>query len=362
MIAAQIAYSAAVTESFDDIRWQACLSRDPDADGTFITCVKTTGIFCRPTCTARPPHRRNVFFVETPEQAVAAGFRACLRCRPDLPPKADREAALVEAACRAIETAETEAPLAEIAAGAGLSPHHFHRLFKRIVGVTPKTYAAAKRQGRVRDQLGGGAAVTEAIYAAGYNSSGRFYEQAPAMLGMTPSSYRAGGKGQTIGYAFGDSSLGPVLVAATDRGVCAILIGDDHERLIGELRGRFPQAALHPLDAARADWVAGAVAAVDDPRRATVSALPFDIQGTAFQQRVWEALREIPPGETATYGALAARIGAPKAARAVGAACGANPLAVVVPCHRAVGASGDLTGYRWGVERKRRLLKKEAEG
>lgn len=351
-------YDTVVT---DDERYAAMARRNPDYEGAFFTCVKSTGIVCRPGCTAKTPLRENVLFVDSLEEALAKGFRPCKRCRPDLAPRAEREADLIARACRAIEAAEEEAPLADLAADAGLSPHHFHRLFKRVVGITPKAYAAAKRHARVKDRLGDGSGVTEAIYAAGYNSSGRFYEDAPEVLGMTPTAYRKGGAGQVIRYGFGPSSLGEVLVAATDRGVCAIFLSDDREVMVGDLARRFPKAALAPLEGPDAAWIAEAVQAVDNPKDSGDSPLPLDIQGTAFQRRVWEALRRIPAGQTRTYGQLAADIGAPKAARAVGAACGANPVSVVVPCHRAVASTGDLTGYHWGIERKKSLLKKESQ-
>jgi AraC family transcriptional regulator of adaptative response/methylated-DNA-[protein]-cysteine methyltransferase len=361
MTALEIDRDRPVTQPLDDARYAAVLSHDTSQDGRFFTCVTSTGIVCRPGCSARAPKRGNLFFVDTLQEALDRGFRPCKRCRPELPPKAEREAELIARACRAIEAAETEAALAELAAAAGLSPHHFHRLFKRIVGITPKAYAAAKRHARVKAELGEGAGVTEALYAAGYNSSGRFYEDAPQMLGMTPSAYRKGGQGQAIRYGFGSSSLGDVLVAATERGVCAIFMSDDREVMLGDLIARFPLASIRPLDGDHADWIAEAMRAVDNPKEAARSPLPLDILGTAFQRKVWEALQRIPAGETRTYGQLAADIGAPKAARAVGAACGANPVSVVVPCHRAVASTGDLTGYHWGIERKKKLLKAESE-
>jgi AraC family transcriptional regulator of adaptative response/methylated-DNA-[protein]-cysteine methyltransferase len=264
---------------------------------------------------------------------------------------------LVAAACRAIEAAEEPPKLAELAADAGFGAHHFQRLFKRIIGVSPKAYADAQRHRRVQDSLAGGEAVTASYYDAGYNSSGRFYEAAPAMLGMTPSAYRAGGEGVAIRHAVRPCSLGRVLVAGTDKGVCAIFLGDDPATLEADLRERFPKAELVAGDATFEGWVEQAVRLVDDP--ASGIELPLDIQGTAFQRRVWEALRAIPSGQTASYGEIAARIGSPGAVRAVGAACGANKIAVAIPCHRAIAKDGKMTGYHWGVERKRVLLAKE---
>ena len=342
----------------DDARWQAVRRRDPEADGRFVFAVRTTGVYCRPSCAARPARREHVEFHATPADAERAGFRPCKRCRPDLPPRAERDAAVVAEACRAIESADEVPRLAELAARAGVSPHHFHRTFKRIAGVTPRAYAAARRQRRVQDRLCAGSAVTEAIYAAGFGSSGRFYEAAPAMLGMTPTAYRAGGAGEAISYAVGRCSLGYALVATTARGACAILLGDDPAALVADLEARFPRATLSE-GAALAGCVEAVVRLVDDPARAGGLGLPLDIRGTAFQRRVWEALQRIPPGETVSYAELARRLGRPHAARAVAAACAANGLAVAIPCHRVVATGGGVGGYRWGVERKRLLLERE---
>lgn len=343
----------------DDARWAAVLRRDPAADGAFLYAVATTGVYCRPSCAARPARRENVTFHATRTAAERAGFRPCKRCRPDLPPRAEREAALVAAACRTIEAAEEQPLLDALAGQAGLSPFHFHRLFRRVTGVTPKAYAAAHRARRVTDGLRSGASVTEALYGAGFGSSGRFYEAADGMLGMLPSAYRAGGKGEAIRYALGQAELGTVLVAATARGICAILLGDDPAALADDLCTRFPQARLQPADEGFGAWVDAVVALVDAPGEGGRFALPLDIQGTLFQRRVWEALRAIPAGSTVSYGELADRLGAPGAARAVAAACAANKLAVAVPCHRVVASGGSLSGYRWGVDRKRALLGKE---
>jgi AraC family transcriptional regulator of adaptative response/methylated-DNA-[protein]-cysteine methyltransferase len=278
-----------------------------------------------------------------------------------LPPRSEREAALVAAACRSIESAEDAPRLSDLASRAGVSPHHFHRMFKRIVGVTPKSYAAAYRQNRVQNKLHAGSEVTDAMYAAGFNSSSRFYEAAPTMLGMKPSAFRNGGKGEAVWFAVKPCSLGFVLVAAAERGLCSILLGASEPQLVEDLKARFPNAALGEPPREFAGWVDRVVQLVDNPARAGEFDLPLDVRGTAFQRKVWEALREIPRGETRSYTDIAARVGSRRAARAVAAACAANPLAVAIPCHRVVAASGDLAGYRWGVERKRRLLDQESK-
>lgn len=341
----------------DETRLAAVRARDAAADGRFVYAVVTTGVYCRPSCAARPARVENIRFFAGIADAEAQGYRACKRCRPNEAPRAEREAALVARACRTIEAAETSPSLETLAAEAGLSPYHFHRLFRRVAGVTPSGYAAAQRARRVQENLGRGERVTDAYFDAGFGSSGRFYAASDAVLGMQPSRYRAGGAGETIRYATGRSSLGLVLVAATDRGVCAILIGDDEAALASDLRGRFQRAEFVQADRAFDDWVRQVVALVEAPRDGL--ALPLDIQGTAFQRRVWEALRAIPAGETVSYGQLAARLGEPRAVRAVASACGANKVAVAVPCHRVVGKDGALTGYRWGVARKRALLERE---
>jgi AraC family transcriptional regulator, regulatory protein of adaptative response / methylated-DNA-[protein]-cysteine methyltransferase len=351
----QPARAAAVAR---DPRWAALLARDPAAEGTFYYSVKTTGVYCRPSCGARPPRPENVAFHATPAEAERAGFRPCKRCKPTQPPLAAQHAAQVAALCRFIEQAEEPPSLDALAQRAGLSPHHLHRLFKSVTGLTPRAYAAAHRAARLRDELGRASTVTEAIYGAGYASSGRFYESADGLLGMTPSSYRAGGASTEIRFAVGECSLGSILVAASDRGVCAILLGDDPDALARDLQDRFPRAAIVGGDPAFEALVARVVAFVEVPRLGLD--LPLDLRGTAFQQRVWQALRAVPAGATASYRDIAARIGAPAAVRAVAQACGANPLAVAIPCHRVVRSDGGLSGYRWGVERKRALLDREA--
>lgn len=348
----------------DDRRWAAVLARDPAADGAFFYAVKTTGIYCRPTCRARRPKRGNVAFFSGAAEAEAAGFRPCRRCRPGGMGPDQHLAKRVAAACRrietAIETGEEPPGLAALAEEAGLGPHHFHRVFKRALGVTPGAYAAAHRANRLRSALPEAATVTAACYDAGYGSSGRLYAEAPGTLGMTPTAYRAGGAGSEIRFAVGECSLGAILAAATEKGVCAILLGDDPDALVRELQDRFAKARLVGADAGFEATVAKAVGMVEAP--AAAPGLPLDIRGTAFQRRVWEALRAIPAGETRSYTEVAANLGVPGAVRAVARACAANPLAVAIPCHRVVRLDGDLAGYRWGVERKRALLKREGAG
>jgi len=343
-----------------DPRWAAVVARDRDADGQFFYAVRTTGVYCRPSCAARPARPENVSFHATTADAERAGFRPCRRCRPDEPPLAEQHAARVAALCRLIEKAETMPSLAELAQHAGLSIYHLHRVFKAVTGLTPKAYAAAHRAHRLRAGLDRGASVTDAIYDAGYGSNARFYEESGDVLGMTPSRYRAGGADTEIRFAIGQCSLGAILVAASGRGVCAILIGDDPDALARDLQDRFPRAALIGGDAAFEQLVAKVVGFVEAPGIGLD--LPLDIRGTAFQQRVWQALREIPAGRTASYTEIARRIGAPKSVRAVAGACAANALAVAIPCHRVVRHDGGLSGYRWGVERKRALLEREAKG
>ncbi len=347
----------------DALRWAAITARDAAADGGFVYSVRTTGVFCRPSCPSRAARRSNVAFHADAAAARAAGFRPCLRCRPEGGAPAERRAALVARACRAIdaalEDAEDAPDLDALARDAGLSRFHFHRLFKAEVGVTPKSYAAARRATRTAAALGQAATVTEAVYEGGFGSSGRFYAAAPARLGMTPSARRRGGTGETIRFAVGQCSLGAILVAATEKGIAAITLGDDPDALVGDLQDRFPAAELVGADRAFEATVAAVVGFVEAPR--TGLDLPLDIRGTAFQERVWQVLRSIPPGLTLSYAAVAERLGAPKAVRAVAGACAANAIAVAIPCHRVVRTGGDLSGYRWGVARKRALLAREAE-
>jgi AraC family transcriptional regulator, regulatory protein of adaptative response / methylated-DNA-[protein]-cysteine methyltransferase len=344
----------------DDARRRAAVAaRDARADGTFVYAVRTTGVYCRPSCASRAARPENVTFHRTCAEAEAAGFRPCRRCRPDEPDLAARRAEAVARACRLIESAETVPSLADLARTAGLSAYHFHRVFKTATGVTPKAYAAAHRATVLAATLPGAASVTEALYEAGYGAASRFYAGGAPRLGMAPAAYRTGGAGLRIRFGIGACSLGAILVAATDAGVCAILLGDAPEALLNDLQDRFPGAEIAGGDPAFEGWMARVIGLVEVPGRGLD--LPLDIRGTAFQQRVWEALREIPVGSTATYAEIARAIGLPAATRAVARACGANPIAVAIPCHRVVRSDGALSGYRWGVARKRDLLEREAE-
>jgi AraC family transcriptional regulator of adaptative response/methylated-DNA-[protein]-cysteine methyltransferase len=341
-----------------DARWAAIVARSRDADGTFYYSVSTTGVYCRPSCGARLPHRKHVRFHRSCADAVREGFRPCKRCKPDQPPLAKRHAATIARVCRAIESAESMPSLADLSAVAGLSPHHLHRVFRSVTGLTPRAYAAAHRAARVRNELTRSTTVTEAIYEAGFNSGGRFYATSDRLLGMTPTDFRAGGTHTVIHFAVGNCSLGSILVAQSAKGVCAILLGDDPDALARDLQDRFPRAMFVGGDADFEKIIGKVVAFVDAP--ALGLDLPLDVRGTVFQQRVWEALRAIPAGSTVSYSDIAARIGARASVRAVAQACAANTLAVAIPCHRVVKRDGAVSGYRWGVERKRKLIEREA--
>lgn len=342
----------------DSQRWEAVLRRDFKAEGAFFYGVKSTGIYCRPSCSARRALRKNVVFFDSAEQAAKAGFRPCLRCHPEGTHGKDPREAAIERACKALADPEASPSFATLAKDAGMSPYHFHRLFKRLVGLTPKRYANAHRARRLRTELARTTTVTEAFYRAGYNASSRFYASARQALGMLPSRFRSGAPGETIRFAVGQCSLGAVLVAATGKGICAIELGDDPDALARAFQDRFSKAHLLGDDPQFEQLVARVVGWIDVPEKNWD--LPLDVRGTAFQQKVWEALRRIPAGTTASYSEIASKIGLPNAVRAVGRACGANPLAVVIPCHRVRRVDGNLSGYRWGVERKRTLLQRES--
>jgi AraC family transcriptional regulator, regulatory protein of adaptative response / methylated-DNA-[protein]-cysteine methyltransferase len=341
----------------DDPRWARIVARDKTADGQLWYSVATTGVYCRPSCPSRIANPKNVQLHDTLESAKATGFRPCKRCNPNGPSIEIENAALVAKACRIIEESEEEPTLEELARAVGLSASYFHRVFKTAIGLTPKDYAEAHRAKKVRRGLASGNSVTEAIYDAGFNSSGRFYEKSTDMLGMTPSQYRAGGANEQIRFAVGQTSLGAILVASSAKGVAAILLGDDPDELVRDLQDRFPNAHLIGADRNYEAMVARVVGFIEEPGIGLD--LPLDVRGTAFQQRVWRALQEIRVGETVCYAEIARRIGAPNAMRAVAEACAANNLAVAIPCHRVIRKDGSLSGYAWSVERKRELLDRE---
>lgn len=354
--------SRATPSVFAGRAWQQVLARDASADGQFVYAVKSTGVYCRPGCPSRRPERKNVSFFPTPALAEAAGFRACLRCEPDrVAPKADPQA---EAIGRAAEFLATHAgertKLDDLAAASGLGKFALQRGFKRVLGVTPGDFAREQRKDRFREKVRKPKlSITDAVYEAGFGSSSRLYEGVDQTLGMTPTAMKAGGAGETIHYAVADSPLGRLLVATTARGLCAVLFADSDAEAAAELRERFPQAVLRAAnaDAGLAEAVRFVLSRLSE--HPTAAMLPFHVRATAFQQRVWRALLEIPRGQTRTYAQIAEAVGSPNSVRAVGTACGSNLLAVVVPCHRVVGSDGRLTGYRWGVERKRQLLEME---
>jgi len=341
----------------DTERWEAVARRDKNADNAFVYSVKTTGVYCRPSCAARLALRENVVFHNTPQDAERAGFRACKRCKPNDLSAHDEQAAIVAKACKLIVEAEEPLSLDALADAVGMSPWHFHRVFKSMTGLTPKAYATAHRAQRMHQELSRGGTVTSAIYNSGFNSNGRFYAESNRILGMKPTEFKAGGDGATIRFAVGECSLGSILVAASGLGICSIAIGNDPGALVRELQDRFRNAELIGGDTQFERMVARVVALVENPSAGLE--LPLHVQGTAFQQRVWKALCEIPCGTTCTYSELAQKLGLPNATRAVAGACAANTLAVAIPCHRVVRADGSLSGYRWGVERKAKLLQIE---
>jgi AraC family transcriptional regulator of adaptative response/methylated-DNA-[protein]-cysteine methyltransferase len=343
--------------SSDEDRWQAVVYRDASANGAFVYSVRTTGVYCQPVCAAKLPLRKNVRFHATCEAAEEAGFRPCKRCNPVGAGLSERRAALVEQACRLIEASEKAPSLNELADAVGMSPYYFQRVFKAHTGITPKAYAAAHRAQQVRHALSRRATVTGAIYDAGFNSNGRFYESSTQLLGMPPKAFRSGGAGATVRFAIGECWLGSILVAVSEKGVCAISLGDKPEKLARELQDQFPNAQLIGGGAEFEQLIAKVVGFLETP--AIGLDLPLDIRGTAFQRRVWEALQKIPFGSTATYTDIAKRIGKPNSIRAVAGACAASKLAVAIPCHRIVRTDSSLSGYRWGVERKAKLIERE---
>ena len=346
--------------SSDDERWDLVQRREESAGHSFFYAVRSTRIFCRPTCPSRRPRRDQVEFYRSAEEAEEAGFRACLRCHPKGLAPAQEQVEWVTQTCRWLEESSEVPSLDQLASKAGVSRFYFHRIFRKITGVTPRAYAAAHRADRVRKELGQRASVTEAIYRAGFNSSGRFYAASSKLLGMKPSGFRQGGSGSTIQFAVGECFLGSILVASTEKGICAIFLGDSPEPLVRDLQDRFPKARLIGGDRRFETLVSQVVGWVQDPGPGKCN-LALDLRGTLFQQRVWKALGEIPVGTTVSYQMIAKKIGLPAAVRAVAGACAANPVAVAIPCHRVVRQDGNLSGYRWGVERKRALLLRESE-
>jgi AraC family transcriptional regulator of adaptative response/methylated-DNA-[protein]-cysteine methyltransferase len=350
--------SARPSAELDETRWTSVLERDARADDRFVYAVMSTGVFCRPSCPSRRPHPRHVRFFDSSAEAMHAGFRPCLRCRPLEAGHA--WTGRIASACEAIARSGVAPSLASLARRADSTPHHFLRRFKTAVGMTPREFAAARRLDEMKRQLRQQPDVTTAVFEAGYGSSSRFYERAASRLGMAPATYQAGGRGETIRYTTASSSLGRVIVAATVRGVCAVAFGSTDAALVASLRGEFPKAALQVDPSDERGWVERIVREIDG--RGTAADLPLDVRATAFQWQVWNALRDIPRGETRTYAEVAVAIGRPKAARAVARACASNPVAVAIPCHRVVpsGGKGTTGGYRWGVERKQALLARES--
>ena len=342
-------------------RWAFIQARDASTDGTFYYSVSTTGVYCKPSCASRPARPENINFHDSCEAAELAGFRACKRCKPGQPDLAERHSKIVADICRLIEDSEQTISLEILASKAGLSVYHFHRVFKAVTGLSPKVYSTAHRAKRMRDALGKNTTVTDAIFEAGYNSNSRFYEKSPEVLGMTPSNYKSGGTNAVIRFAVGKCSLGAILVASSERGVCAIFLGNEPEKLVQDLQDAFPRAQLIGADNDYETLVAKVIGFIEEPSLGQnfIKHLPLDIRGTAFQQRVWQALRQIPAGATVSYTDIAQLIGAPRAVRAVAGACAANTIALAIPCHRVVSIDGALSGYRWGVERKRALLDRE---
>jgi len=335
--------------------WQATLARDRRADGTFVLAVRSTQIYCRPSCPARRPLRRNVVFYRTNEEAEKQGFRACRRCRPN---ELSGSAVLVERAARELAGTDEEGTrLTALAEKLGTTAATLRRAFRQVTGLTPRDLAEAMRLARFKKLLRAGRSITDALYETGYGSSSRVYERSNAQLGMTPATYRKGGKGMKIEYSFAKSPLGKVLVAATERGVSAVYLGDTEGKLIAELRHEYPRAEISPAARSYQRWVREIVQRIEG--KAVHMELPLDVQATAFQRRVWQELQRIPRGATRTYSQVARALGQPKAVRAVARACATNPVSVVVPCHRVVREDGNLAGYRWGLSRKEQLLKQE---
>jgi AraC family transcriptional regulator of adaptative response/methylated-DNA-[protein]-cysteine methyltransferase len=345
--------------ALDRARWDAVMARQDAEVAPFVYAVTTTGVYCRPSCPSRRPRRDHARFFATPALAEAAGFRACRRCRPSGVSPDAAQRAMVRRACAHIDSAEGRVSLEQLATSAGMSRFHFQRVFKRIAGMTPFEYGRARRVTRLRRELGERQSIVGSIFGAGFGSSSRVYERLDTTLGMTPGQFRQGGAGLEITWSVAPCSLGQLLVATTDRGVCAVEFGQDEAELTRRLAARFPRATLTAARPGASRVIARIASIVEQPARASRTPIPLDVQGTAFQRRVWKALEQIPAGATRSYGDVAAIVGAPAAARAVARACAANPVAVLIPCHRVVRGDGEPGGYRWGVARKRALLARE---
>ena len=347
--------------SNDDPRWAAVLARDAGQDGSFFYAVRSTGVYCRPSCPSRRPRKENVQFFLTPEQAERAGFRACLRCRPLTVGAGDARVRFVEKICRFIEERlEEPVRLGDLAREFGMSTFHLQRTFKSVLGISPRQYAETSRMKSLKNGLQTGRSVTEAMHEAGYGSTSRLYEKTDGQLGMTPSLYRLGADKLTIRYATVNSPIGRMLIAATDKGICSIAFGESEGGLLKDLRAEYPKAQFKRAEAVLHRWIGALLRQMfGEPQK---TALPLDIQATAFQRRVWQHLQSIPFGSTKSYSEVARDIGEPNATRAVARACASNPVAIAIPCHRVVRSDGSLGGYRWGLERKKRLLEREASG
>lgn len=337
-----------------DLQWHQVIARDARQDGCFVFAVRTTGIYCRPSCPSRRPRRDSVEFFRTSQEAERAGYRACLRCKPG---QASEQAQYVLRARQLLDEAEATLTLAQLSKRVGISPFHLQRLFKRATGLSPRQYQSARRVQQIKTGLRKGDNVTTALYDAGFSSPSRLYENSDQQLGMTPGTYRRGGQGMLITFGIAPTPLGRILVAATERGLCAVRFGENATELERDLRTEFHAANLHRDDAALRRYIEPLMASLRGEN--AIIDLPLDLRATAFQKRVWEALRRIPRGETRSYAQVAREIGKPKAVRAVAHACASNPVAIAVPCHRVVRSDGDLAGYRWGIERKKKLLQSE---
>ncbi len=340
----------------NEIFWQAVKQNDKQFDGLFWTCVKTTKIFCKPSCTARTPLRKNVYFVDSFEKAETAGFRACLRCKPKNEFSIDPRIQKVVEVCKLLE-AEEDISLNGLGKKLDVSPFHLQRTFKEIIGLSPKKYAEARRVEKFKDEIKDGRDVTDAMYEAGFSSSSRLYENVSSKLGMTPKTYQKGGKGMKMDWTITNCDLGRLLVARTERGVCGVKFGDDDNGLISDLKAEYPKAEITENSGNLKEYVQAILSHLKGKQ--TNLDLPIDVQATAFQMRVWEALRNIPYGETLSYSEVAEKIGNKKAVRAVASACAKNRVALVIPCHRVIGTNGKMSGYRWGIERKKQLLENE---